>query len=645
MRMLVVALLAFLLLSPLIKTTRQRLQKPLIFIAQDASFSVAFKNNSFDTVSYQKDLKDLVVNLAKDYDVKVLNFSDEINSGFDFRHLGKQTDISQVLNKITSEYANSNIGALILATDGVFNKGANPNTLLSETHYPVYTVALGDTIAKKDLILMQPNYNELVYLGDGHQVEVVVKAYGAKGATTQLKVATNDGQINQQAISFAKNEETKIVKVTLDANKKGIQKISLSLIPLQNEVSTQNNNQIIYVEVLDGREKILLVADAPHPDLGAIKQGIENNKNYEVTLAFADNIPQKTTDFGLVILHNLPSKTHAVSSLLSSIKQKNKWFIVGAQTNTSNLNNDQNLIDFGTSNQTQSYTANINDDFYAFSLSDESKIRLQNLAPLIAPFTNYRLKSAGYIFFKQQIGSVKSNVPLFVFGEQASAKTAILIGEGIWRWRMDDFEKNNNFDAFNELITKSVQYLNAKDDKRKLRVKSNKNRYFENEQILLTAELYNDTYELLNEPEVSLEMISSVGKKYSYVFSRVGNSYSLDIGILPAGEYDFTAKTKLGNNSFSAGGTFLVEALNNELKESKADHQLLYNISQTTGAQMLFPKQIGSLVSQIRENEKIKTISYQEKDYDFLINLKWLFALVVLLLSFEWFLRKRNGAI
>ncbi len=645
MRLLVIAIVTFLLLSPLIKSTKQSLQKPIVFIAQDASSSIDNTNNNFDAVAYQANLKNLATDLGKDYDVKVLNFADEVNNGFDFKQLGKQTDISKVFNKINSEYANRNIGALVLITDGIFNKGSNPNTLVSDANFPVYTVALGDTVAKRDLILMHPTYNQLVYLGDSHQVEVTVKAFGAKGATTLLKVLTNDGQFTQQTISFGKDEETKTVKLTLDAKKKGAQKVSLSLSPITNEVSNQNNTQTIYVEVLDGRERILLLADAPHPDLSAIKQAIENNKNYEVTLVFADNLPQETTDFGLVVLHNLPSKTHSISSFLSNLQQKNKWFIIGAQTNTLSLNNYQNLLNFGLSDQTQSYTANLNNDFYAFSLSDETTLWLQNLAPLTAPFTTYKLKTASNILFKQQIGNVKTSTPLLVFGEQANAKTAILTGEGIWRWRMDDFEKNNNFDAFNELITKSVQYLSAKQDKRKFRVTSSKDRYLENEQVLLNAELYNDAYELVNEPEVNLELKSAEGKKYSYVFSRVGKSYELNMGILPAGEYDFVAKTKLGRNNFSAKGSFLIEALNIEGVQVTADHQLLYNLSKTTGALMVYPNQITSLADLIRKNEKVKTVSYQETSYEPLINLKWLFALVVLLLSGEWFLRKRNGAI
>nr|MBC7614175.1 hypothetical protein [Pseudopedobacter sp.] len=57
------------------------------------------------------------------------------------------------------------------------------------------------------------------------------------------------------------------------------------------------------------------------------------------------------------------------------------------------------------------------------------------------------------------------------------------------------------------------------------------------------------------------------------------------------------------------------------------------------------PNQISLLKDIIPKNEKVKTISYEEHSYENIINLKWIFVILILLLSLEWFLRKRNGAI
>ena len=79
--------------------------------------------------------------------------------------------------------------------------------------------------------------------------------------------------------------------------------------------------------------------------------------------------------------------------------------------------------------------------------------------------------------------------------------------------------------------------------------------------------------------------------------------------------------------------------------QTTANHQLLYNLAAQSGGKMVMPNQISSLKDIIPKNEKVKTISYEENSYENIINLKWIFVILILLLSLEWFLRKRNGAI
>ena len=92
-------------------------------------------------------------------------------------------------------------------------------------------------------------------------------------------------------------------------------------------------------------------------------------------------------------------------------------------------------------------------------------------------------------------------------------------------------------------------------------------------------------------------------------------------------------------------GSFFITETNVELLNTLADHQLLYHISDRTGGVMVYPKAVLQIRDLLKKNEKVKTIARQDESYKPFINLQWIFALVVLLLSFEWFLRKRNGSI
>ena len=641
-----ISALAFLLLSPLLKYVQNNLEKPLIIIAQDASSSILTgANKGFDSVKYHQDLNNLQSALAKNYDVEVLNFGDVVNAGFNFKQSEKATNFTSLFTYIKNQFPDRNIGSLIMATDGIYNRGDNQLSNVENSKYPIYTIALGDTLAKKDVVVEPVNYNNLVYLGNSYEIEVPLSAFKAKNSNTVLRISTSDGQSKSQTINFNTDNYRKSFKIVLEAKKKGLQKIIIEASAIQNELSVKNNKQIIYVDVIDSKEKILLLANAPHPDISAIKQAIETKQNYDVKLAFADDLPASIADYGLIIFHNLPSNTNPISNLSAQAVQKSRWFIIGEQTNLTALNQQQNLINAVNRNGLQEYLASFNPTFTSFTLTEEATNSLSNLAPLVAPFATYGLKSEANNLFNAQIGSVKTTAPLLTFSNNNGVKTAALIGEGIWRWRLEDFEKNENHAAFDEFISSTVQYLSAKDDKRKFRVNPVKNRFPESENIQINAELYDDAYNLNNEPDVSLDVKGKLGNKYSFLMSRVGNSYQLNAGFLPADEYTFEAKTKLGKANFKQDGQFLVEEINVELLQTTANHQLLFNMASLSGGKMVYPAQIKSLEDLLTKNEKIKTISYEEKSYESLINLKWIFFLLILILSLEWFLRKRNGAI
>jgi hypothetical protein len=78
---------------------------------------------------------------------------------------------------------------------------------------------------------------------------------------------------------------------------------------------------------------------------------------------------------------------------------------------------------------------------------------------------------------------------------------------------MRDYADHGNHNLFNELISKTVQYLSVKADKSFFRVFTKKI-INENEAIDFTAEVYNQSYELVTEPDVTLILKDDKGKAY-----------------------------------------------------------------------------------------------------------------------------------
>ena len=70
---------------------------------------------------------------------------------------------------------------------------------------------------------------------------------------------------------------------------------------------------------------------------------------------------------------------------------------------------------------------------------------------------------------------------------------------------------------------------------------------------------------------------------------------------------------------------------------------MLKQLAYTTGGNFLEFKKIDELAELIIKQGKVKPVMYEQKDYKDLINQKWVFFLILFFISFEWFLRKRNG--
>jgi len=647
LRALAITILVFLLFAPLVKRINRTIEKPIIILAQDNSASIAFaKPTKFNLEQYTSQLRSLEKKLASDYEVRSFNFSGDVKKGLDLNFSGKLSDISAVFRLANNQFANRNVGAVILATDGIYNRGTNPQYESKDLKAPIYTIALGDTIPKRDILIANINYNNLVYLGNQFQIEVLIEAYQAKGLTSKLTVSDNSGIVFSQPISIASNEYRTTIPTLLQAKHKGIQHYTISVSPIDKELSTKNNSQTIFVEVLDGKENVLIIANAPHPDLSALKESIDINKNYEAKVELADQVSDDAiAKASLIILHQIPSVTNPAPDILKRVSSKPLLFILGGQSNISAFSTAQNVLGITSSGAMQEAIAKVQPDFYAFTLSEAAKTKLQNFAPLQAPFGNYGIKGPSAVALSQQIGKVATNMPLLVFGNDSQRKIGILAGEGIWHYRLEEFQETGTHEGVDELISKTIQYLSSRDDKRKFRVYSPKNTFDESEHIILNAELYNDAYELQNTPDVSVTLKENNGKSYSYLFSKSGNAYVLDAGILPAGEYDYQARTNLGNKKYTATGKFVISQQQVEFQQTIANHQLLHSLAQQSGGKMLYPSQLDELPKLIQINERVKTISFEDRKYEELIHIKWIFFLILTLLTAEWFARKRNGEI
>lgn len=636
LRFISISLIALLLLDIFMKRLVNETEKPVIIIAQDNSSSITAGKDSIDIkTNYTKALYVFISAVKDKYDVKTYQFDSESKPSETFDFKGKETDISKLFSDLENNYSNKNIGAIILASDGIYNKGTNPLYSIGKFNAPVYTIALGDTIPLKDVWIQTINHNQVAYLGNSFPVEVVVNAIDLKDKSVTVSVTHNGKVLKSENVKINSNSFSTTLNYLFDADQSGIQKYTVSLSTIDEDKNKQNNSQSFVIDVIDNREKVLILANAPHPDIAALEQSISSAQTYEVEVALINEFTKALKPYSLVILHQATIIPQRISNELKANSQS--VFYIGGTT----INSSSKTLFNGKTNDVEGVYQK---EFSLFSVSDDLQNYIKNFPAVACPFKGGAVPNGANILISQKIGVVETEDPLMIFTENNGIKVGSFIGDGLWRWRMRDFADHDNHNLFNELISKTVQYLSVKADKSFFRVFTKKI-INENEAIDFTAEVYNQSYELVTEPDVTLTIKDRKGKTYNYTFSKKQTMYSLSAGQFPAGEYSYEAKVKYGDKLYTKQGLIIIKEIVSETINTVANHQLLYQISQQSGGKLFYKNQLDLLEKDILSSESIKSITYSHKQLTDLVNLKWLFFVILILLSTEWFLRKYNGKV
>lgn len=217
-----------------------------------------------------------------------------------------------------------------------------------------------------------------------------------------------------------------------------------------------------------------------------------------------------------------------------------------------------------------------------------------------------------------------------------------IVGEGIWKWALADYREHNTHSNFNTLIDKTIMYLSLRINKDKFNINV-QNSYSDTEPIIFEGELYNDNFEPINTPEVTLTLTTPDGEKKEYHFNQTNNGYHLNIGSMPEGHYTYTATTTYNHKQMATSGAFVVETTMLEDINLVANHTLLNTLSAKTDGQLLYPDDIENLPTLLKQRNDIKTIMYSEERYSEILNMPAIFIIIILLLGAEWIARKFYG--
>lgn len=627
LRFCTIFLLCFFLLKPIINLEVVEKEKPIIVFGIDnsasmlrASDSLFLKNELFNSISQFSQSN------INDFQFETYVFGETTKKSLVPNFKNNKTNIAQFVQEISDIYSGKNLSALVVVSDGLFNYGKNPNYVKFDVNCPIYTLAVGDTSKYKDLKINHIFHNDLAFLGNQFPINVSVQSQYFKNKKTMVNLFKDGKLIESKQVVFEKEEETKTILFNVLADKKGIQEYQFSIVPLAEEKNILNNNSSVYIEILESKQKIVLIADVVHPDISAISKAISSNENYELLITTKKGFDGNFSDYNLIISYQTDIEVTNVPT----------WYFFGENTSGSRLD----WLSFNSSSVIEQVSPVFN-EFSLFSLNEDWNNWIKQLPPVYSPIANF--STSGQTIFSQSIKGIELDKPLFVFSNESGVRQSAFIGEGIWRWRLYEYKQRKNHELFDELIQKTIQYLVLIDDKRPLRIKA-KNKIYNNESFLLEVDLYDSNYELVNDVDISLKLTDENNNDFDFILDKNEKNHQIIINDLGVGNYNYIVEAVRGGKSYKEEGMLKVILLQLEYLDDQHNHEILQELSLKNNGDFYYLNQLSSLEEQLTLLEK-KSVLYNKKSFTQLIHSKWISALLFVFLSLEWILRKINNNI
>lgn len=633
LRFLAIFALLVLLINPIVTKNSLLVTKTPLAIAVDNSSSItALKSDKKVIELYQE----LISNpaLQEKFEIQSYQFDADLKPSAVFDFKGKQTNLDAVAQNLKSINRNI-IFPTVIITDGNQTTG-NDYVYRFDPVNKVYPLIVGDTTTFFDLKINQLNVNKYAFHKNKFPVEVFLQYAGDKNTIADFSIVQGNSVIAKEKVSFSSSKKTATLNLLLPADKVGLQVFKANISSNAKEKNSYNNIKNFAVEVIDQKSVIAIVSAINHPDIAALKRSIESNAQRKVMLVKPNEI-NLLQDVSVLVLYQ---PTAAFKPIFDNNKLAgtNTFIITGNNTDFNFLNQQQNNLVFKMSNQREDYLNEFQSQFNLFAIDN---IGFENFPPLQNLFGTITTSGNVSVLLSSKIRNVSTNAPLLAFAENQGKRTAFLLGENSWKWRMQSHIDNQSFEKYDVFTDKIIQYL-ASATSRKSLVVTHESFYNSGEAIVINAQYFNKNYEFDEKARLTINVTNAVTKQTkNYDLLKGNNSFSVNLDGLPAGKYNFSVKELNTNTSYT--GHFEILDFDIEKQFVNPDVLKLKQLALQTNGKAFFQNQAEDLIKTLLENKEYKSIEKNISTKTPLIDWMWLLILIVALLTTEWFVRKYNG--
>jgi uncharacterized membrane protein len=212
----------------------------------------------------------------------------------DLTFAGAQTKLGAALDGARQELAGLPLAGLVVVTDGADTTDAELTEALlamKAADVPVFTIGLGRETLTKDVQIDRVSTPATALKGTSLMVDALVTQTGYAGETVTLDVEDEGRIVGSQELKLPIDGEPAAVRVRFTASDAGPRVFKFRISPRVGELVSQNNQREALVDVYDRTEKILYFEGEPRPEQKFLHRAVDDDKNLQVVtlVRTADN--------------------------------------------------------------------------------------------------------------------------------------------------------------------------------------------------------------------------------------------------------------------------------------------------------------------------------------------------------------------
>ena len=663
LRVLALLILCLILFEPILNLSKKLTLEPSNFVFIDNSRSIRIDDGTNRLSTIKKIVNDFSVN-ASESNLTFYEFGNSVKP-IDVDSLDKlnfsdgATNLQDVFK--TVQNSEKNIASVTIVSDGVITSGSNPYYDALNLGIPVFTIGIGDTTQHTDVEIKKVLHNDIVYVETPTNIISTISNKGFSGDLITAALYEDNKFISQQTVKLSPSG---IQNITFDYSPQssGEKKLSIQLSSLKGEFTTANNKQVFYVNVLSNKIKVLLLASSPNADITFIKNALKRDENIQVNsiVQISYNKFQNELNYNVIdsadvlFLIGFPSdKTpqELLSRVITKIKDKETpfFFTLSSGISINKLQSFGNVLPFniiqmiGGSKEVQPYLLPEQAANPIFQQTDKNPLNdWNNLPPVSQPNAVFSPRVESKTLAQIKMNNNVVNSPLIISSSFSGRRSIAVLAKDIWKWKLQIAPKG--LDLFDSFIVNSLRWLRTGVDQKLVRVNTSKKNYSQGERVEFTAEVFDESLNPVSDAGIKIKITSQKNNYETDMQNNGSGLYEGSIIINETGDFKYSAEAVVNNHLLGKDeGSFNIGEIDIEMANPVMNYSLLNLMANESGGEFFFANDYSSLLNKLRE---LKINSSKEKIVTSEIALwsdTWLLVIAVLLFSFEWFLRKRNG--